>query len=306
MLGNFWIARAVFLCVMKPLAVCSLVFVSCTVYAGEPPSSIVHVYDESHWLVHPRHERLAAIFHPSSDARPLEIVPAGSADASADEQPFLRAQRARGVMLPRLPVDGVWYVAQASDGYHLRENGYGDFAWDLVRIDDHGRQSCGSGTTNSDYYAWDEPVTLPFDGVVTSIIRDQPDGNVGCYTYGAGNAVFVRMQGRFIVAFLHLRHGSIPESIEPGAKLASGALLGRVGNSGTQFPHLHISLLYDDINRTGRTWGIPVEFATLWVKPTQGSPAQASYARPARGTLVSNASFRWGHQPVRGWDSLHR
>ncbi|HJZ88795.1 MAG TPA: M23 family metallopeptidase [Polyangia bacterium] len=286
-----------------------------TVVEGE----LIHTYDHSQWILHPGGEETYAIFDGSRLAsayaadRSLTFVPRSQVRQRepcrerATAASYHEILRARGILFERLPLDGVWYVAQAGESFHLREDGYGDFAWDLLRVDARGMQHRSDGTRNQDYYAWGEPVVLPASGTVASVVRDQPDGDPRRNVYGAGNAVYVRLYGRYLMAFLHLKEGSIPDSVRPGARLEVGTRIGQVGNSGTRYPHLHLALLFADHPDSGRSWGVPVEFARLYVKrPADRGASARRFAVPERATLVSSEPFEWvGAHPEGGWDALH-
>jgi hypothetical protein len=279
--------------------------------AGRGTTEPFHIYNHDHWLIHPEPNTTAIYFDNakfSADAacdRSLHVVTPAHEAASDDAlQAFRTSLRRHGVTLGGLPVAGTWYVAQGGDTFHLRENGFGDFALDLVRLDDAGHDHRGDGKRNADYYAFDQPVVAPVDGEIWLVDRDQPDGDPTKWTYGSGNAVYLRVAGRYEVAFLHLRAGSIPASIKPGVRVKRGTMLGRVGNSGTQPPHLHLSLLWLD-PVTGRSWGVPFEFAQLSRKTVNDDKARAStWVTPMRGDLISNDELHACHQPRDGWAAL--
>jgi hypothetical protein len=268
---------------------------------------LVHRYDRRIWFRHPADESVLAVFHDGIVSLVSERKVVGRDVCAAPATPsFAQSLRDGGIYLRRLPVEGIWYVAEGASGFHPREDGWGDFAWDLVKLDAAGQPFRGRGDANADYYAWDQEVRLPNAGVVTGVVRDQANGDPTRDLYGPGNAVYVRIAPHWILAFLHLRHGSIPSTVGPGARLEAGALIGHVGNSGTRAPHLHLSLLYADLARTGRSWGMPAEIEELWVKrPAEARANRRTWAQPARGDLVSNQRFEWKHvHPADGWEGL--
>ncbi|MFQ5772926.1 MAG: M23 family metallopeptidase [Kiloniellaceae bacterium] len=60
----------------------------------------------------------------------------------------------------------------------------------------------------------------------------------------AGNAVVIDHGGGWETQYSHLRRGSI--RVEPGQRVAAGAVLGLIGLSGkTEFPHVHFAVRHD-------------------------------------------------------------
>src|SRR5262245_23183242 len=169
---------------------------------GEP----FHVYDRSRWLRHPAASASAIYFDdhrfstdPVHDRSIHIVTPARETTTAAALDGLRSGLRKHGLLLPSLPVSGTWYVAQAADGYHVREDGYGEFALDLVRLVG-GSDHRGNGAGNEDYYSFDQPVVSPVDGVVWAVDRSQPDGDPRRWAYGAGNAVYIRLAGRYELA----------------------------------------------------------------------------------------------------------
>lgn len=274
-------------------------------------------YDHHAWWWTPSDEVTWAVLEPSAFA-PAPLDRSVTFVSSHDvldagplpdwPQPAVAAfTRDAGLSLGRLPLDGVAYVITGHDAYHLQEDGYGDFAWDLVRTGADGGRFAGSGVNNADYLTWDAPVFLPTAGRVVEVVRDAPDNSPGGYDGGAvNNLVGVRVAGAWAVYLLHFRQGSIPSRdagtceptvpgvacVEPGAWLPEGAYLGRVGNSGVSLePHLHVTMLYLDVV-TGRSWSIPSEFANTWSASTPVGPAtRHDFLVPRRGEWLSSMPF---------------
>ncbi|MFO0665957.1 MAG: hypothetical protein U0174_18545 [Polyangiaceae bacterium] len=250
-------------------------------------------------------------FFPSQDIVSVEGV--GTPPASS----FVEFQRREGIVLHRPPLEGVSYVIRGNDGYHLEEDGYGNFAWDLVRTFPDGSRFKGSGAANSDYATWNEPVVLPSAGIVIEVVRSAPDNAPGAYPEGASNNfVGVYLGGHYYVYILHFRQNTIPSMadgtcepvvpgvpcVEVGAYLPEGAYLGRAGNSGvTLEPHVHTTLLYYTLDpEEPRTWSVPGEFTGLFVadsvQPSSGivlpGPSKrVAYTVPRTGTFISHTAF---------------
>ena len=218
----------------------------------------------------------------------LETVP-----ASPDRLRYRDWLRARGWHVPTLPLDGIAYVLGDNGGYHVAENGWGDFAWDFSRTDAHGARFRTDGATNEDYRIWDQPVRLPRRGLVVEIVDDVPDNTPGETAYdGPNNLIGIHLGGAYYLYVLHLREGSIPDDIAVGDVIAAGTVIGRAGNAGvTLEPHIHLTALWYDAP-AGRSWSVPIEFADVYVSPTPVGP-DAHYPRhvPEAGTWISGAAF---------------
>jgi len=101
-------------------------------------------------------------------------------------------------------------------------------------------------TKNESYYVWDKPIYAVADGVVAQVHDGMPANTArelpAAPAFNEGNHVYIR-HGAEIVLYAHFKTGTIQASIQPGASVVKGQLLGRVGNSGRSWePHLHISV----------------------------------------------------------------
>ena len=141
------------------------------------------------------------------------------------------------------PLSGEWYVVQG--GRTALVNGHNvavaqDYALDLLQEMD-GRTHAGDPTDLANYYAWGEPVRVPADGVIATVIKkfpDQPIGSVDRQNPPDNQVVVDIGRGRFI-AFGHLQSGSI--KVSAGERVQRGEIIGLVGNSGnSDEPHLHV------------------------------------------------------------------
>jgi hypothetical protein len=247
-----------------------------------------------------------------SELAPGQVPPAVTA-SSAGTGAFASWMRSRGVVLGRLPLDGVATVLNGHERWHLDEGGFGDFAWDLVREAAPGRTYRTDGLTNEDYAVWDSPVYLPTGGYVVDVDDTAPDNPPGVVPPGSlrdvkNNMVGVEVAGAYYVYLLHFRQGSIPRAsrgtcepqvagvrcVEPGAFLPAGTYLGRAGNAGVTYePHVHVTAYYWDASREPkRSWSVPAEFASLYRRaPGEASSRLDGYAVPKTGDALSNEPF---------------
>ena len=207
-----------------------------------------------------------------------------------------RWMRERGLFLRRVPLDGRVNVIAGNGGYHREENGYGDFAWDLVRTDDEGRRFRDDGERNEDYLVWNDEVYLPAPGVVVELVRDVPDNEPGHYEPGAPNNLLgIHLTGAWYLYLLHFRQDSIPLEIEIGDPVGRDLYVGRVGNAGVSLePHLHMSVLWYDA-QAQRSWSVPAEFFDITVASSpRGPAARAEWVVPVAGSWIANEPF--GHR----------
>jgi hypothetical protein len=115
---------------------------------------------------------------------------------------------------------------------------------DLVRLDRWGLRADAVGPTDpSRYHIYGQMVTAPCTGTVVSTANDRPDMPALTRdpdrTQLAGNHVLLACT-EIEVLLAHLQRGSV--RVASGDRVARGAALGLVGNSGnTDEPHLHLS-----------------------------------------------------------------
>ncbi len=264
----------------------------------------IATYDQSVWWTDPTDEILIALFDPTRwadypDDDSIRIVAESQIVATefvtlqgASYVGFLRGE---DMVIPQPPLDGVSWVITGNAGYHLEEDGYGNFAWDLVKTDEAGSRYTGYGADNTDYLVWDDPVYLPVPGTVVEVVRDAPDNTPGAYTPDAiNNLVGLWMGGHHYLYFLHFRRNSIPMNIQIGEVLPAGTLLGNVGNSGiTLEPHLHMTALYWDDSEPGdeRYWSVPMEWKDLWTSTETSGATLQDFGAPNSFEWIAASAF---------------
>ena len=260
-------------------------------------SDLIAVYDQRRWWVAPQDALTTARFDPlefengpGDESLIFETLfpgPAQPVSQGPSDSDYLEFLAREDLGLDRLPLEGTLYVLQGNSGYHLRERGYGDFAWDLVRADENRVRFVGSGAENDDYFVWDDPVYLPLGGYVAEVVRDAPDNPPGRILGVQSNLVGIRVAGRYYLYLLHLRQGSVPADFEIGDFLPAGTYIGRVGNSGvTLEPHLHLTLQWLD-RAAGRLWSVPTVFEDLWISGDGRRFEPTELSRPVTGVWIS-------------------
>ncbi len=136
---------------------------------------------------------------------------------------------------PRLVVDGASYIKPETFAID----------WDQLRA---GQVFAGDGSQNQQYFAFGADILSVADGTVVSVRDGLPDQTPNQLPTGVeqpedyiGNHVIVQIQPGVWAIYAHLESGSI--AVQVGDRVATGSLLGRLGNSGNSFsPHLHFQL----------------------------------------------------------------
>lgn len=276
---------------------------------GTVQGQLIATYDHTTWWTDPTGEFTYALFDPEhfeayyADDRSIRLVSSldvvsMSSELSASPHPesYRDLLRREGITIERVPVDGVAEVFTGHTSYHLDEDGYGNFAWDLVSTDADGQRFTGDGDNVEDFLIWGTDVFLPTSGTVIEIIRDEPDNTViGQYEIGQPNNLLgLHLVGSYYLYLLHFQQGSIPEDIEISDYLDAGTFVGRVGNSGVSAePHLHITVLYyDATSDPPRSWSVPSEFEDLYVAPSPMGPvSHQEYFVPVSRMWISSEPF---------------
>lgn len=119
------------------------------------------------------------------------------------------------------------------------------YAVDLIQVDGQGRSSRPAGSARKeDYFAWNEEMLSPADGVVVKVVDGNPDMEIGFADeeHPGGNYVVIKHADGWYSLCGHMKQGSI--TVAEGEPVDKGQAIGRLGNSGnTSEPHLHIQFM---------------------------------------------------------------
>jgi len=166
----------------------------------------------------------------------------------------------RALVKLRLPLEDTWHVLWGGrtwdDNRHASVSDM-RFALDLLQRK-NGSSAQGKGLENQDYFAWNQPVVAPADGVVVvaedGVVDNQPNRAVGGNLYG--NLIVIDHGTDEFTLLGHLKQGSL--LVKPGERVTKGQRLARVGNSGMSTePHLHFHLMDTGDWRTAN--GLPLQ-----------------------------------------------
>ncbi|RUT31734.1 M23 family metallopeptidase [Paenibacillus zeisoli] len=171
------------------------------------------------------------------------------------------------------PFQGDWLVYWGGNNrflnYHY-EYEQVRYAYDFVKVKD-GFSYEGDPKLNQSYFAFDQPVLAPADGIVVEAMDGIPDNEpVGTMNEDqpAGNVVTLRQNNGEYSTMAHFKKGSI--RVRKGDAVAAGQILGQCGNSGNSSePHIHfqVATLMNNAMTT-----IPISFKD-GKKPIRGDMA---------------------------------
>lgn len=118
------------------------------------------------------------------------------------------------------------------------------YAYDLIGVDAEGRAHLDEGDRVEEWIGWGMPVVASAAGEVVGMVdgaRDLAIGETpaeGEHAYG--NRAILRHDDGSYTVYAHLQRGSVHGDLL-GTRVAAGAELGVVGNSGNSTgPHLHV------------------------------------------------------------------
>ena len=122
------------------------------------------------------------------------------------------------------------------------------YAVDWMRIGESGKLWKTDGTTNEDFYCYNETLYAVADGVVVDVRDGIPDNvpvgakpEVISVQNIAGNLVVLDIGNSHYAAYAHIIPGTI--TVKRGDRVKSGDVIGRLGNSGnSDAPHLHFQV----------------------------------------------------------------
>jgi hypothetical protein len=137
------------------------------------------------------------------------------------------------------------YIREALNGYRYIKPE--TFAIDWLQLK-NGQLYMGDGMQNEQYFDFGADIVSVAPGTVVSVRDGMPEQTPNQAPVGVnavddyiGNHVVVQLKPDVWALYAHLQTGSV--AVRVGDQVATGQLLGRVGNSGNSFgPHLHFQL----------------------------------------------------------------
>jgi murein DD-endopeptidase MepM/ murein hydrolase activator NlpD len=200
-----------------------------------------------------------------------------------------------------LPVRGTWRVTQGHtcDSQHRRGRLGGEYAWDLVAINENGRSgnpAYESSHRIADSETYGKDVLSPVDGTViqssdgvedndlmTAYPRRSLVESVRNPKWIFGNYVVIR-EGDVFVLLGHLEQGSV--AVQAGDPVRVGTPVGKAGNSGnTILPHVHVQVMDRPDAADPKVSGVPAVFKDFFEITARGNgqDGEAVVRRVAEG-----------------------
>lgn len=150
----------------------------------------------------------------------------------------------------QLPFEGRWKMTRGNGSKYTHIGLLGSYSWDFAVVDSKGKTFSGKGELNDEYFAFNQPILAPEDGIVVEVefgIADNKPDNPN-YPQPWGNYVRIQHSKDLFTVLVHLKQDGV--SVHPGQRVKKGQLLGRLGNSGNSTqPHLHFHCEYGDENQ---------------------------------------------------------
>ncbi|OUR96834.1 hypothetical protein A9Q84_10885 [Halobacteriovorax marinus] len=271
-------------------------FISLETKGGKQLSGeLVAIYDHSKWWWNSSDSKTYAVFESSKSAtdcftfindsqiNSLKIIE--QVNFKKSYRDFLIENK---LLIEKAPTREWQYIITGNGDYHDFEDGFGNFAWDIVHVDKFLKTFKNQGLVNSDYYSFGKKVYSPVSGRVVEVEALGVDNIPGDYPNGAiNNFVGIKMKGNFHFYILHFKKDSIGKNISVGSKIKSGDFLGLLGNSGvTLEPHVHMTMFWWD-ESAKRFWSIPSFFKAISVRSESNSTpeTQLNYS-PLKGSFI--------------------
>lgn len=144
------------------------------------------------------------------------------------------------------PLQGRVKIKQGNRGDVSHASMRNRFAWDIVVVDQLGRDSRALGNGNERFVGFGQPVRAADEGRVVDLRDGVPDnlGDQADLQRSAGNFVYLEHRPGLLTRYFHLKRGSI--RVHMGQRVQAKQIIGLLGNSGTSAqPHLCFSATRD-------------------------------------------------------------
>ncbi|MBY0426115.1 MAG: urea transporter, partial [Cytophagales bacterium] len=183
-----------------------------------------------------------------------------------------------------LPFWGEWTVSQGYEGNITHKDAY-KYALDFVVEDGNKRTYQLPGTSLSDFYCYNLPVTAPAAGWITEVKDGIPDNSIGDVNLKEnwGNTIIIKHSDFLYSKLSHIKSGS--PKVKAGDYVYKGQVLGTCGSSGrSPEPHVHFQL------QATPYIGSPTLYYPLsyFISNQNGKYQFHAFDIPTQGQIISN------------------
>lgn len=176
------------------------------------------------------------------------------------------------------PLKGKYAIWAEFGGTAMTHNGYAKYCYDFAAVDNDNqiKKPGSSGSSNSDYYMFGQPIYAVANGKVISVIDEFEDNVPGGYS-GDANTITID-HGDYLSFYAHQKLNSA--KVKPGDSVEKGKMIGLAGNSGmSSESHLHFCI-YNNKEKDGESITIPFQFKPATIESKSGILEQVT--RPYR------------------------
>lgn len=164
-----------------------------------------------------------------------------------------------------LPCVGQWYILIGgyekpdSHSWNILSQRY---AYDLIKIDNHGKRYKNNKYILEDHYAYDQWVISPSDGIVVDLRDNVNDNKILDISLQSkikilGNYILIKHKRNMYSLIAHLKYKSV--IVKKGDRVKSGEYIAKTGNSGlSYYPHIHYQM--QDSRSLVLSMGLPILF----------------------------------------------
>ena len=187
------------------------------------------------------------------------------------EDLYIKLLKKNQAILKRLPIKGRQKILVSNDGDHLYEKMFGNFAWDIVSIDENEQHYLNEGDLQTDHLSFKKSLYAPISGTVTYFQDSNIDNEVDMQMNSSlkdlkPNYLLLHINGPFYLSMVHFLKDSMYDNISFGKKVKVGDYLGKIGNSGVSYlPHLHLTL-FVYLEKENRYISVPSYFKSTLLK----------------------------------------
>ena len=191
-----------------------------------------------------------------------------------------------------LPFEGKWAIINGSYGKE-HSHSWGiqaqRYAYDFIKIDEHGKSYETNPLHLKDYYCYDEALLAPADGKVVKVYNKAKDSIIidppkflSRSNHIAGNYITIQHTNSEFSTLAHLKKDSM--LVLEGDQVKRGQKIATCGNTGNSTePHLHFQL--HNTKHFFHTLGLPIKFKNYTLHSYEAIHSIDSRAKIPKGEI---------------------